>query len=285
MDGNTAVTTIAADIAAARGLLVITAAGNEGPLPWPGIIAPSDGDSVVAVGAVDINGFIASFSSRGPSFDGRIKPDVCAQGVSVQRASASDSTGYYGSSGTSLATPLVAGAAALCLQMNPDWSPIDLRDALRASGDHASSPDNEYGWGIIDTHQAALYGATGAPSTLPSVPKQIVLLQSTPNPFVPSISGHAAIRFRLMGSPGAQGPSTTAAALGGPAMRQVALTIYDVKGRLVRRLFEGPKPAGEHLVEWDGLDERGIAVSSSVYYYRLSVGGSSVSKKLVLIRR
>ncbi len=285
MDGNTAVTTIAADIAAARGLLVITAAGNEGPLPWPGLIAPADGDSVVAVGAVDSNGLIWSSSSRGPTFDGRIKPDVCAQGVSVYAAAATGSTSYYYASGTSLATPLVAGAAALCLQMNLDWSPIDLRDALRSSGDHSSSPDNEYGWGVIDAHQAALYGATGVSVAPPAISPAAVLMQSVPNPFIPSVSGQAAIRFRLVGSAMAQGVSAPAAAPDRLETRQVALSIYDVKGRLVRRLFEGAKSAGEHVVEWDGLDDRGIAVSSSVYYYRLSVGGSSVSKKLVLIRR
>jgi len=65
----------------------------------------------------------------------------------------------------------------------------------------------------------------------------------------------------------------------------VTLAIYDVSGRLVRRLFEGAKVTGDHAVEWDGLDDRGVAVSSSVYYYRLSAGGHSMSRKLVLIRR
>jgi subtilisin family serine protease len=287
MDGNTAVTTIAADIAAAHGITVITAAGNEGPLPWPGIIAPADGDSVVAVGGVESSGVIWSSSSRGPTFDGRIKPDVCAQAASVYVASAVGSTSYYSGSGTSFATPLVAGAAALCLQMNPEWTPIDLRDALRSSGDHSSNPDNEYGWGIIDAHMAALYGATGTPSSPPpAAAASALLFQNSPNPFIPSVSGRTAIRFRLSSSrTAAQGASGFSSALGRPSARRVSLSLYDVKGRLVRRLYEGTRPAGDYVVEWDGLDERGIAVSSSVYYYRLSVGGTSVSKKLVLIRR
>jgi subtilisin family serine protease len=190
--------------------------------------------------------------------------------------------------GTSFATPLVAGAAALCLQMNPEWTPIDLRDALRSSGDHASVPDNDYGWGIIDAHVAALYGASGVPSSPPAASPSAFLFQNTPNPFIPSVSGHTAIRFRIPESRGVspvQGMSGSSSAVGGPRSRQVSLSVYDVKGRLVRRLYDGVKTAGDHVVDWDGLDERGIAVSSSVYYYKLSVGGTSVSKKLVLIRR
>ena len=282
MDGNTAVTTIAADIAASKGMAVITAAGNMGPLPWPGIIAPSDGDSVIAVGAVDGTGVIASFSSRGPSWDGRIKPDVCAQGVSVRCASPADSLGYLAVGGTSLATPLVAGAAALCLRLHPYWSPIDLRDALRASGDHAVNPDNDYGWGIIDAYEAALAGATAIASGTLAPRSAPLLHQNSPNPFFPSVSGATRIRFRV-GAPAGEGVQS--ARDGSPGVKDVVLAIYDVSGRLVRRLYQGREVTGDHTVEWDGLDDRGVAVSSSVYYYRLSAGGYSASKKLVLIRR
>jgi serine protease AprX len=278
MDGNTAVTTIAADIAASKGIAVITAAGNHGPLPWPGIIAPSDGDSVIAVGAVDAAGIIASFSSRGPSYDGRIKPDVCAMGVSVYSASPADSLAYVWVGGTSLATPLVAGAAALCLQMHPYWSPIQLRDELRASADHAQSPNNDYGWGVIDAYQTALYGATGVVSDPPAATPDVVLRQNVPNPFIPSASGQTAIHFRV-------GPVPSDHRGANAGVRDVTLTIYDVSGRLVRRLADGPRPPGDHVVAWDGLDDRGIAVATGVYYYRVSVGGSSASKKVVLIRR
>jgi serine protease AprX len=282
LDGNTAVTTIAADIAASKGMAVITAAGNEGPLPWPGIIAPSDGDSVIAVGAVDFTGVIASFSSRGPTYDGRIKPDVCAQGVSDRCASPTDSLGYLFVSGTSLSTPLVAGAAALCLQMHPYWSPIDLRDALRASASNALTPNNDYGWGIIDAYTAALNGATAIDSRPLALRSGPVLYQNSPNPFFPSVSGTTVIRFHIdapsgTGIRGARGGIT--------GDENVTLAIYDVAGRLVRRLFEGRGTSGDRFVAWDGLDDRGVAVSSSVYYYRLSVGGRAASRKLVLIRR
>ncbi len=282
MDGNTAVTTIAADIAASKGMAVITAAGNMGSLPWPGIIAPSDGDSVIAVGAVDFTGLIASFSSRGPAYDGRIKPDVCAQGVSVRCASPYDSLAYLSTNGTSLSTPLVGGAAALCLQMHPSWSPVELRDALRASASQALAPDNDYGWGIINAYETALNGASGIDSPTLPLRAGLTLQQNAPNPFIPSVSGTTIIPFRVEGSSGEGVRASQGAATGGAT---VTLAIYDVSGRLVRRLFEGRVAGGDRAVEWDGLDDRGVAVSSSVYYYRLSAGGHSASRKLVLIRR
>lgn len=279
MDGNTAVTTIAADIAAAKGIAVITAAGNNGPLPWPGIIAPSDGDSVIAVGAVDASGIIASFSSRGPTWDNRIKPDVCAMGVMVYSASPADSLSYVWVNGTSLSTPLVAGAAALCLQMHPYWTPVQLRDELRAHASRAAFPDNDYGWGVIDAYQTALFGATGiAGEGAASVP-DVVVSQNAPNPFIPSISGETLIRFRV----GPDSPDARAGAAGGA--RDVAVAIYDVSGRLVRRLLDGPRAPGEHTAAWDGRDDRGIAVATGVYYYRVSVGAAAAGKKIVLIRR
>ena len=161
MDGNTAVTTIACDIAAAKGITICTAAGNENSTAWGHIIAPSDGDSVIAVGAVDETGVVALFSSRGPSADGRIKPDVAARGVATSCVTPWDSLSYTTSSGTSLSTPLVGGACALLLEMYPQWGPIDVRTALRNEASNSATPDNDVGWGIINTYQSALAGATG----------------------------------------------------------------------------------------------------------------------------
>jgi subtilisin family serine protease len=152
LDGNTAVTTIAADIAASRGMPVFNAVGNEGPGEGT-LIAPADGDSVMAVGAVDSQGIITGFSSRGPTADGRIKPDVTARGAwTVFVADAA--TGYSSGNGTSFATPLVSSAAALLLQAHPEWTSLDVMDALRATASGSASPDIEYGWGLVDAHAA-----------------------------------------------------------------------------------------------------------------------------------
>lgn len=149
MDGNTAVTTIAADIAAERGIVVCNAMANAGPESGT-LHAPADADSIIACGAVYSTGEIAYFSSRGPTYDGRIKPEVCARGVSTRCADPYGTTGYTYTSGTSLSTPLIGGAAAVILSAHPDWTPMQVREAMMMSSDHSSSPDNDYGWGVPD---------------------------------------------------------------------------------------------------------------------------------------
>jgi serine protease AprX len=156
LDGNTAVITIAADIAAQRGIVVCNAMGNEGSGSGS-LIAPADADSIIACGAVDGSGNIAYFSSRGPTYDGRTKPEVCARGVSTRCANPSSTTGYTTADGTSLSTPLIGGAAAVILSAHPTWTPMQIREAMMASGNNSSSPNNTYGWGIPDILAAIEY--------------------------------------------------------------------------------------------------------------------------------
>ena len=161
MDGNTAVTTVAADLAVARGVVVVNSAGNEGgDTSWKIIIAPADGDSVIAVGAVTPEGLLASFSSVGPTADGRIKPDVVAQGTSVYLASPASErlpSPYGFGAGTSFSCPQVAGVAALVLSAHPYLTPMEVRDALRLTASQAATPDNLMGWGIVDAYEAVLF--------------------------------------------------------------------------------------------------------------------------------
>ncbi len=152
MDGNTAVTTIAADIAASRGMVVWNSAGNDGP-GETSLVAPADGDSVFAVGAVDGSGLIAGFSSRGPTADGRIKPDGCARGLNSVFATYGG-TGYSTGGGTSFAAPLVASAASCIASAHPEWGMMRVYEALRSTSDRYSNPDNTYGYGIIDALEA-----------------------------------------------------------------------------------------------------------------------------------
>ncbi len=160
MDGKTAVTTIAADVAASLGILVVTSAGNEGNKLWKYIIAPADGDSVMAVGAVASNEVITAFSSFGPTYDGRVKPEVVAMGSGVW--SANYTGGYVSASGTSLSCPLIAGSAALVLQANLSLrgKPMEIRARLIRAGDRYPIPDpgNRYGYGLPDVIVAAGFG-------------------------------------------------------------------------------------------------------------------------------
>jgi len=153
MDGGTAVTTIAADIAASHGMPVVNAIGNLGPDPGT-LIAPSDGDSVFAVGGVDASGSMAVFSSRGPTYDGRTKPEVCARAVYAAFADPDGTSGYSWGNGTSFATPLVSSAAAVLLQAHPEWDPLDALWAIRSTASRASSPDDSLGWGIVQAEAA-----------------------------------------------------------------------------------------------------------------------------------
>jgi subtilisin family serine protease len=149
MDGNTTVITIAADMAAARGILVVNSAGNSGGnSAWPHITAPADGDSVFTIGAVNANGIRASFSSKGPTFDGRTKPEVVAQGVASIIVKLPSGIGT--NDGTSFSSPIVAGAAASLWQANPTFTNMQLIEAIKMSASKAFNPDNLTGWGIPD---------------------------------------------------------------------------------------------------------------------------------------
>lgn len=146
MDGNTAIVTKAADMAASKGILVVNSAGNEGSGPWKYVGAPADGDSVLAIGAVNKDRKIAGFSSRGPSFDGRVKPNVCAVGEGTLVSNTSG--GIHFSNGTSFSGPLIAGAVACLWQANPTKSNMEIIDAIQRSAHKFSNPDNDYGYGI-----------------------------------------------------------------------------------------------------------------------------------------
>ncbi len=157
MNGRTAVTTVAADRAVLKGMVVVNSNGNEGNTLWHHMMAPADGFHVISVGAVYSSGVLVGFSSRGPTYDGRIKPDVVAMGADVISAQPNTISDYRGVSGTSLSSPLVAGVAALILQAHPYLTPFEVRDALRETADRAQNPDNDYGWGLVNAYEAIFY--------------------------------------------------------------------------------------------------------------------------------
>ena len=125
MDGNTALSTRAADLASAVGILVVNSAGNSGNnASWPYVSAPADGDSVLSVGAVDSLGVRIGFSSIGPTADGQIKPNLATQG---SQTAIIDPSGFIGrGSGTSFASPVLAGMAAGFWQANPTLNAMEV---------------------------------------------------------------------------------------------------------------------------------------------------------------
>lgn len=155
MDGNTTPITIGADIAAGKGMLVVNSAGNSGGSSWYYITAPADGDSVYTIGAVMPDSIIAGFSSHGPTYDGRIKPDVVAQGAP---AYVGIESGYFTfGSGTSFSSPIIAGMSACLWQAHPPCENMELIDALKLNASKYNNPDNSYGWGIPDFGNANLW--------------------------------------------------------------------------------------------------------------------------------
>jgi serine protease AprX len=148
MDGNTTIITKAADWAASTGIFVCNSAGNSGNNSWFRIVAPADADSVLTVGAVDPNGAVAYFSSRGPSYDGRVKPNIATQGYPVTLAAIGGGIGS--GNGTSFSSPIAAGAVACLWQANPAKNNMEILHAIEQSSNRFSTADSLSGYGIPD---------------------------------------------------------------------------------------------------------------------------------------
>lgn len=184
MDGNTTPVTIAADVAASKGMLVVNSAGNEGSSPWFRISAPSDGDSVMAIGAVDQFGQYVNFSGKGPSFDGRIKPNVVAQGKDAAVVNSSTGAIMTGN-GTSFSGPIIAGMSACLWQANPTFGNMELLHAIEQSAHQYNNPDSLMGYGIPNFSIANLILSGNVPNNL----EKDELLKVYPSPFDQDITG------------------------------------------------------------------------------------------------
>jgi hypothetical protein len=183
MNGNIAPCSRAADFAASRGLLVCNSAGNSGSNSWFYIGAPADADSILAIGAVDASEQYASFSSRGPSSDGQVKPECAAQGQATIVANPTNG-GVMGGNGTSFASPVLCGAVACLWQAHPNLTNMDIREAVILSSHLLFNPDTYMGFGIPDLCAANL--------TLDASPvantENDVLYDVQPNPFTADFS-------------------------------------------------------------------------------------------------
>lgn len=146
MDGKMTLSTLAALWASRRGIICTISAGNEGSSSWKFITSPADADSILSVGSVDRTGFRSSFSSQGPSYDKRIKPDVVAMGLATVVNLPNGNLSNL--NGTSFSAPLMAGLAAGLVQANPTKNAWEIMVGIRKSGTLASNPDNLIGYGI-----------------------------------------------------------------------------------------------------------------------------------------
>ena len=183
LDGETTPVTRGAAIAADKGMLVVSSAGNKGNNAWQYISAPADGQEVLTVGAVDSSRKRVSFSSVGPSPDGRIKPDVMALGAKTTVIS--PRTGEPAISyGTSFSAPLISGLAACLWQAFPEASNKAIRRAIVQSSSQAQAPDTLNGYGIPDFYEAYVQ----LQEQVGSARKGSHLVRLYPNPFHSQLS-------------------------------------------------------------------------------------------------
>ena len=184
MNGHTARITRGANSAANKGMIVVSSAGNEGNSPWHYISAPADGDSVLAIGAVDGNRHVTSFSSRGPAYGGAIKPNIAGQGGGTAFINASDLVER--GNGTSYSGPLMAGFAACLWQSAQDKNNMDIIHLIEQTASTAVTPNDTIGYGIPDFQKALTL------VLLPKIGKGLYNFEAYPmafpNPFTSNLS-------------------------------------------------------------------------------------------------
>ncbi|MCB2209182.1 MAG: S8 family peptidase [Bacteroidetes bacterium] len=250
MDGNTAPATIGADLVTSKGILVCNSAGNSGSssFPWNG--APADADSVFSIGAVDGNGYRASFSSIGPTADGRIKPAVMAkgQGTTVARGYSGIETG----SGTSYSSPIIAGMSTCLWQANPTMKVMEIQEAIKQSASRADNPDNEYGWGIPDYMEAH--------AIMTSIENQMtenesVFVRTFPNPFSSELSVEIRTNKNV----------------------NVRFELYNVMGSLI--FSENHKNSDISTVS--PFKHQLTNLNGGIYFLKINANGSTVTKKIM----
>jgi subtilisin family serine protease len=258
MDGHTARITRGADLAVSKGIAVFNSAGNAGfNSDHNTIAAPADGDSVITIGSVTIDGLRSGFSSVGNTVDGRTKPDLMARGSSVISASPSSNSSYTYTSGTSLSCPIAAGAGALLLQARPHLTPIQLRDALKANATNSNSPNREYGWGIIKLLDAINNTPSSNKDEEPAAPGTFVLKGNYPNPFNPSTK----IRFEVKET------------------IDLKLEVYNASGELTAVIADQTFYAGVYEYNFNAQ-----GLSSGVYLVRLSNLSENKMLKITLLK-
>lgn len=254
LDGNTAITTIAVNQAIENGMIVTTAAGNGGE---SGIIAPADAMNVIACGAVDSLGTIATFSSRGPTADDRIKPEVCAQGVATFCAGSYHSEYYFQANGTSLSTPLIGGACAVILSAHPDWTPLMVREALMMTASQSEYPNNEYGWGVIDVMAAINYTGFATVSEADPIPAHFMISDPYPNPFNSSVKFTVAVKNEGL----------------------LTVDVVNICGEIVETLWKDYRDQGNHDYIWESN-----SAPSGSYFIRAELNKKTSIRKISLVK-
>lgn len=246
LDGRTAISTLGAVWATRKGILVINSAGNEGGNAWRNIIVPADADSILAVGAVNAQRQFVGFSSRGPTADDRIKPDVAAQGQSTVLLNSLGTVAQ--GNGTSFSAPIISGMAACLWQRHPNKTNMEIRQAILESASHFYDPNNEIGYGIPNFQVADYLLNFVAP-----VADTSFLIY--PNPFTNKVY----IRLKTENYP-----------------QQATLRITDYAGRTVSNQTIEIVGLFTEIEDW-------IDMAAGVYVFHIEINGETKQKKMVKI--
>jgi len=250
MDGNTAPSTVGADRCMSRGMIVVNSAGNDGSSStWPWVGAPADGDSVFSIGSVNSQGNYSSFSSIGPTADGRLKPNVTAQGSNAVVASINGGTGT--ASGTSFSSPIIAGMTACLWQVDPNMSNMDVLNAIQMSASMASNPDEEMGYGIPNYGMASII-LSGFNTGIVANPNDIEIF---PNPF----NNHVNIVYNS------------------PDTQSVVIEVADITGKQIYRHESIKRKTGLNYFKVDGLEN----LKNGIYILKIYDKGKIATKKIM----
>lgn len=245
MDGNTAISTIGADIAASKGMIICNSAGNSGTL----VGAPADGDSVFTVGSVTLDGDRSGFSSIGPTADGRIKPNIMACGQGATIAVGTDWISD-GGSGTSFSSPIMAGMVTCLWQSHPEMTAMEVQESIMESGSTADDPDNFYGWGIPDF--------AGADSILTSINPPIVsntFVTVGPNPFNNQLNIDVDI----------------------DSAETIRIELVDISGNILVNRYYDISKSSKKIIITNGIK----SLSSGVYFLKVITKNTSNTTKVI----
>lgn len=174
LDGKTTLITRGASIASGKGILVVNSVGNYGASGASSLVAPADAEDIISVGSVKTSGEVSTFSSRGPTGDGRFKPELSAFGDSPSLIRSNGSVGS--SSGTSFSAPQITALAAGLWEAKPEWTKAQLIENLFRSASQYDAPDNLLGYGVPNYYDA-LYG-----EILSAPEEEKIALRLFPNP-------------------------------------------------------------------------------------------------------
>jgi len=254
-DGHTTMIARAAAMATRKGMIIVCTAGNEGDKSWKHILSPADADDILSVGAINRDKVVTAFSGRGPTADGRIKPDVVSLGAETYfvNTSGSIASGF----GTSFASPVIAGLTACLWQAFPDRSNLEIIQAIKAAGSQYNTPDNNSGYGIPNFHTAfdILLNKQWQDSTKIAVALNKNWIKAFPNPFTEKVKLY----------------------LHNPDGRSINLQLYNNAGQLIKQTILATG-TGYIYTEWP---EDFSDLPQGIYYLHAKKGNEKSTIKLL----